>query len=148
MNVCTRSIPCALALLSLLAPSGALAQSTPEAYGTAAETLVPVSAYDFEGMDSSSTTGWEPFTDRRFRTGGTIGLTAGLNLPSGVEVTATEISGCDMDPVFGLEGYFLECPEPADFCNSTATVFSPSGTPGCGTFRTTLPAPRTANSPN
>lgn len=116
-----------------------------DAYGTIAETLLPVSAYDFEGQDSSTTTGWEASSNRRYRTGGNAALTAGLNLPNGAQITKVAITGCDSDAAAALEGYLIECPEPGSICGVSAFVASTAGTPGCDTFTTILPTPRTVN---
>ena len=117
-----------------------------DAYGTAAETLFPVNAYDFEGIDSATTTGWVPFNNRRYRTGGAnTFLVAGLNVPNGAQITKVAITGCDTDATFPLEGALIECPLTNAICSATATVTSPGGQPGCGTYTLTLPTPRTVN---
>lgn len=163
MTIGTLSLHCAVALLAIvLSPVGAFSQTEvvpeglvadqPESaqtdvktYGLSGETFVPVNAYDFEGLDSSTTTGWEQTFNRRFRTAGTAGLIAGVNLPNGAQITKIEMSGCDDDASQDLEAFLIECLEPSMGCNVGASVFSTAGQPGCATFTTTLPTPRTVN---
>ena len=98
------SLHCAVALLATaLSPAGGFAQADDppesglndqESYGTSGETLVVVDAYEFEGTDASITTGWVPFVNRRYRTGGNNTLLiAGLDVPNGAQITKVAISG-------------------------------------------------------
>ena len=148
MTIGRLSLHCAVALLATaLSPMGALAQTEDaESYGTSAETLVAVDAYEFEGTDSSITTGWVPFVNRRYRTGGNNTLLiAGLDVPNGAQITKVEITGCDQDAAATLEGSLVECPVSGDVCTVPATAMSTPGAPGCSTFTTTLQTPRTVN---
>jgi hypothetical protein len=150
MTITKLSGLCAVGVLAaVLSPAAVIAQpavTDPETFGTASETLLPVDAYEFEGMDSSVTTGWVPFVNRRYRTGGTNTLmTAGLHVPNGALLTKVEITGCDQDAAASFDGSIVECPLTGDPCVVTANVTSTPGTPGCGTFTTTLPVPRTVN---
>ena len=146
MTMRTLRMHAVLAVLAVaLAPSGASAQMAApeeEAYGTAAETIVSLDAYDFDGMTSGDTSGWEPGFNRRYRTGGTNDLmTAGLNLPTGALVTRFAITGCDQDAAASLEANLVYCPLSGANCIVYGTVVSPAGQPGCGTFTTTLANP-------
>jgi hypothetical protein len=150
MTIAKLSSLCAVAVLAaVLSPAPVSAQpllTDPETYGTTSETLLPVDAYEFEGMDSSVTTGWVPFVNRRYRTGGTNTLmTAGLRVPNGAQITKVEITGCDVDAVGTMEGSIVECPLTGANCIVSAMAVSTAGQPGCATFTHTLPEPRTVD---
>jgi S-layer family protein len=107
---------------------------------------VVVDAYEFEGTDASITTGWVPFVNRRYRTGGNNTLLiAGLDVPNGAQITKVAITGCDQDPNATLDGSLVECSVSGEPCTVPATAVSSPGAPGCSTFTTTLPTPRTVN---
>ena len=150
MTIRTLKLHAAMALLAaLLTPAGASAQEIApgeENFGTAGETVVSVDAYDFQGMDSSNTVGWEPLFNRRYRTGGTSDLmTAGLNIPTGAQVTTIAITGCDQDAAASLEANVVYCHDSGIHCVVRGAVFSPAGQPGCGTFTATLANPLTVD---
>jgi hypothetical protein len=145
MTIRTLKTPAVTALVAVaLTATGASAQTAApreKTYGTLGETVISVDAFDFQGMTSADTTGWEPGFNNRFRTGGTNDLmTAGLNIPNGALITSLALTGCDDDANSSLEAHLVTCTLSGG-CGVVESVLSPSGQPGCDTYTVTLATP-------
>ncbi len=106
----------------------------PDTYGTQSQTIVTLNAWEFEPIDSTTTTG---FTGnwQRYKTGGGDHLYAGIHLPSGALVSFVEITGCDGLTNTAIGAHFLVCPDPNGTCTPVGQAVSTvAGAPGCGYF--------------
>ena len=141
----------AVAVVGAMLLAAASAQAQTDAYGTTAETFVPVSAFDFEGYDSTTTTGTVlDGSYQRYLTGaGSVfagQLIASLKVPNGAVLTRLEMSGCDDDGGnASLGSYLLVCPQPAGSCMVHTFFVSPPGAPGCGDFSRPIDPPLTVD---
>jgi hypothetical protein len=73
---------------------GLAAQSAAPAWGTSAESVLAIGAYEFQTYDDSFTFGADFPTFQRFLGIGGLWFAA-ISLPSGALVTAIELQGCD-----------------------------------------------------
>lgn len=108
----------------------------PQTYGTQSQSIMTLNAWEFEPVDSGTTTG---FTGnfQRYKTGGSNfpTLVAGIHLPSGALVSFVEITGCDGLTNAPIGAHFVACPDPNGACSVVGQVASTvAGAPGCGYF--------------
>jgi len=110
----------------------------PQAYGLQDTTIFQLSAWDFEGIDSTTTTSFDPVSRHRYVTGGASQLKAGVQLPSGALITQLEVAGCDNHEALDVRAELLRCDEPDGPCVLMFSAVS-SGVPGCQFFSATNP---------
>lgn len=105
------------------------------------EVAYTIGAWDFEGrtsLTSTSTAATEGHT-RNINGASDTELRAGVQLPSGSEITGLELAACDYDGANNFTVSLQECPDgleaanPGSACNQIASV-STMGTPTCGFF--------------
>lgn len=105
-------------------------------FGTQDASILAISAWDFQAKSSSQ--GWDVDNYYRYSTGGVVEWAAGVQLPSGVKVTALELEACDTNPNAGVSATFVQCPagsDPTTHCAFPAQVSTGAAeTPGCGLF--------------
>ena len=107
------------------------ARHAADTYGTADETVLTVSAWDFEGgigMQSDS-----PAGVRRRVSAGYPNLFVGLRLPAGAEVTKLEVAGCDASAPNDFTIVLYEADPLGNVLSAPVTVAT-TGTPGCAIF--------------
>ena len=96
------------------------------------EHVLQLSAYAFETIDTTTTTG-QLGGFYRTTTAGTGEFDAPVTLPTGVEITGVELVACDNDGTNDVSVTLVKCPEPSGTCTNVALASS-SGAPGCGFF--------------
>jgi len=96
------------------------------------EHILQLNAWDFSPTLSSSPTSNTGNTYMRiFPNGATI--VAGVNLPTGSQITGIELEGCDQDATFDMNAQLLKCTSFSQDCPILAFAFT-QGFPGCGYF--------------
>jgi hypothetical protein len=108
-------------------------------FGTAATSILTISAFDFHLIEGSDGLVNGTFFMRTCGTG-PCSYAAGVSLPSGAVVTGFELEGCDGDPTGLIQGALLRLPSPVQ----PIQVISPpadsglGATPGCALFPVSL----------
>lgn len=117
-------------------------------YGTAAVTDVGLSAWAFMPLDSSVTYGTNANPQSIFRNNlaGSTFFVAPLHLPAGAQAVRIELQACDNAAVDDIEMHFRRQPRTGTAVTLASVVTT--GTPGCSTFLTTLPAAHTVDNFN
>ena len=126
-----RSLLFAVAFLSL---SGSLLA----AWGTTNDTLVTISAWDFQPLNSGMATGNGSPVMRFFYTGGE--MIAGVHLPTGALIESITINSCNTDPTVTIDISLLKLTDPAG-SGVTIAFFSVPANSGCGSTTWALPNP-------
>jgi len=129
--------------IPLAEPSAAL-EPGPQPWGTAAQVVYTVGAFEFDNFGSlrpSSGTGGSRFCTAACE------LVANVSLPAGAQVLSIQVDGCDTD---GTQNLFVALARRGTNESSFTLLTSGSttGTPGCAPFNLTLPAPHTIDNAN
>src|SRR4029453_8327542 len=127
-----RSLLFAVAFLSL---SGSLYA----AWGTTNDTLVTISAWDFQPLNSSMTTSNAAAGMRFFDAAGGE-LIAGVPVPTGALIESITINSCNTNPTLAINVFLYQYADPAGSIATTA-FFSVPANSGCGSTSFSLPNP-------
>jgi hypothetical protein len=130
-----RSLLFAVALLSV---SGSLYA----AWGTTNDTLVTISAWDFEPLNSSMTTsnGVAAAPVMRFMTPDGGELLAGVALPTGALIESITINSCNTNPTLNINISLLQLTDPSGPVATIAFGSVPANS-GCGSTSFSPPNP-------
>jgi hypothetical protein len=109
------------------------------AWGTTNDTLVTISAWDFQPLNSSMTTSNGPPV-MRFMTGGGGELLAGLPLPTGALIESFTINSCNTNPTLNINISLLQLTDPSG-PSTTIAFWSVPANSGCGSTSFSPPNP-------
>jgi hypothetical protein len=127
-----------------IAPSFSELRIAPQTYGTSGLTVLTISPYEMQGLDSSVTfaAAFLPHSIYRTNTAGYQWVIAPVNLPEGALVVQIELYACDTNGTTNITSALRGQPRDGTTALS-ATGPATSGSSGCGNFLQVLSTPVT-----